>query len=83
MSPQNTVILSLLRERPRTTGEFYKQYGIGRAASRIDELRKAGYVITTELIDVPTRRGDHARVARYALIKEPALPGIDNAKAAA
>jgi len=71
MSPQNTVLLHLLRQRPRTTGELFKQYGIGRAGARVLELRAAGYDIHTELVPVPTRYGEVTRVARYVLLAEP------------
>lgn len=69
MKPQCTLILSLLRKRPYTTGELWRSYGIGRPGSRIAELRQAGYDIRTALVPVPTRTGDVARVAQYTLVE--------------
>lgn len=41
--------------------------GCMRTAARINELRKVGFPIKTEMITVPVRDGKTARVACYSL----------------
>lgn len=41
-------------------------FGCGRLASRICDLKKAGYDIKTELVTVKNRDGSKSRVARYS-----------------
>lgn len=48
--------------------EAREQFGIMRLASRIDELRREGWNVETEMI--PVGEGG-ARVARYSLGEEP------------
>ena len=48
--------------------EAREQFGIMRLASRIDELRREGWNVETEMISVGE---GGARVARYSLGEEP------------
>lgn len=41
--------------------------GCLRLGARIWELRYEGYNIVSEIVEVPTRRGGKARVARYRM----------------
>lgn len=42
-------------------------YGIMRLASRVDELRKAGHPIITEVVTGKNRYGEPTRWARYRM----------------
>lgn len=53
--PQTVRVLRRLQEGPATTGDFLRM-GIGRFGARIDELRRVGWEISTEL------RGEHEAV---------------------
>lgn len=47
--------------------EALKDLGVFRLASRISEMRKDGYQITSELVKVENRYGETCRVKRYSL----------------
>jgi len=62
---QTQAILTWLNNGPITPQDALQHIGCMRLASRIDELRKAGHTITTEMV---TSNGkEHAR---YHLSKE-------------
>lgn len=44
-----------------------QDYGIMRLASRVDELRKAGHPIVTEVVTGKNRYGETTRWARYRM----------------
>lgn len=50
-----------------TQGEAIQDYGIMRLASRIDELRKMGYPIQTEMVRGRNRYDEETRYARYRM----------------
>jgi hypothetical protein len=50
-----------------TSMEGQNELGIARTASRICDLRKAGYNIVSEWVTVKDRYGDDCRVKRYSL----------------
>ena len=50
-----------------TSAEAMNEYGIMRLASRIDELRKAGYSIQTEMVKGRNRYDEETRYARYRM----------------
>ena len=50
-----------------TSAEAMTEYGIMRLASRIDELRKAGYPIQTEMVKGRNRYDEETRYARYRM----------------
>ena len=50
-----------------TQGEAIQDYGIMRLASRIDELRKLGYPIQTEMVKGRNRYDEETRYARYRM----------------
>lgn len=63
-------LLLLLRQGPQTTYTLRK-HGIAQCAARIFHLRALGHVITTEKVSAVDSDGyEHARVARYCLVKE-------------
>ena len=55
-------ILNHLEHAPLTQLEALRKYGCMRLPSRIDELRKAGHPITTQMIT-----HNRKRIARYSL----------------
>lgn len=52
--------------------EAMRDLGIMRLASRITDLRRAGYAIVREMVEVINRYGQKTRVARYSLSAEVA-----------
>ena len=52
-----------------TQHEALANYGVARLASRIDELRQAGYPIVTERVDGVNQFGEKCHWARYSLRK--------------
>lgn len=53
-----------------TPMEAIKDYGIMRFASRISDLKKAGYIIITTMVEGYNRLGEKTRYAEYRLEKE-------------
>ena len=49
--------------------EAEKEYGIARLASRINDLRRQGYAIQSEMIVGKNRREETAHFARYRLVE--------------
>jgi hypothetical protein len=65
---QRTLVLQHLQRGGTLTAlQALDLYGIGRLAARIEELRRAGYDITTEMVATP----GGARVAEYRLVEKP------------
>ncbi len=52
-----------------TSMEAFKEYGATRLSAIIFKLRHQGYRISTEIIQVDTRYGRKANVAKYTLQK--------------
>ena len=50
-----------------TPFEALQEYGIMRLASRITDLKKAGYVIITNMVSSYNRFGEKVRYASYSL----------------
>ena len=72
MSPQCLMLLTHFDECGSiTSDEARGRYGIARCASRINELRKAGYDIRTEMEKGVNRFGDTVRYGRYFLRRNP------------
>jgi len=69
---QVEAILDWLQTRPITPQEALQSIGCMRLASRIDELRKQGFVIVTEMV-----RKNGKEYAKYHLSKE-VRHGIDS-----
>lgn len=54
-----------------TQFEALQDLGVMRLASRISNLKKEGYRITDEWVDVKNRFGETCRVKRYKLEAQP------------
>jgi len=65
---QSMRILNYMRDHGSITqDEASKKLGVMRLASRISELKKNGYVITSKMVRVKNRYGETCRVKRYSL----------------
>ena len=53
--------------------EAWKELGVMRLASRISDLKKQGYPITSKVETVKNRFGENCYVKRYCLWEEKAL----------
>jgi len=53
------------------------QFGIGRLAARIKELKLAGYLIVSEMIEVDKASGGKANVARYSMPEAMKQGGLE------
>ena len=68
---QNERVVAYLKEFSSITPlEGMRDLGIYRLPSRIYDLRKKGYLIKSEWVDVPTRWGTTTRVKSYSLMEE-------------
>lgn len=68
---QKHELLQWLKREPITPIQALAHIGIFRLASRINDLRNDGNVISTELIDIHGGR----RVARYTLVRTCLING--------
>lgn len=50
-----------------TQGEAYAEYGIARLASRINDLKKKGFIITSETVTGKNRYGEATHFSLYRL----------------
>ena len=50
-----------------TQGEAYSEYGIKRLASRINDLKKKGFIITSETVTGKNRYGEDTHFSLYRL----------------
>jgi hypothetical protein len=67
MSPQCQSLLDYLTRRGSITpNEALSELGIGRLSARVLDLKRSGFGIETEIIEVSTRHGT-AKVARYSI----------------
>lgn len=64
---QQTKVLNYMRTHGSITAREALSFGCMRLASRITDLKKRGYIIDREMIEVTTADGGKARVARYTL----------------
>lgn len=63
-------VLAALKFVPLTQAVAAQQFGVGRLAARIRELRERGHSIHTETVTDENRFGERVRYARYHLITE-------------
>ena len=64
---QQERLLERLRKGPITPMEAWSELAIYRVGARVHQLRKDGYSIDTELVEVVNRYGEKCRVAEYRL----------------
>lgn len=68
MKPSSRAVLDYLRDHPEgaTSRDVWLAVGCSRLAARIDDLKRDGYAIDSELVTVQVGERT-ARVARYVL----------------
>jgi len=69
MDTQCNLLLERLKRGPITPLEALNESGIMRLGGRIYDLRQAGHDIRKEMVEVHTRNGGKAHVARYTLLE--------------
>ena len=66
---QTEKILNYMTEHGSITARQAYKMGIMRLASRISDLRVAGYCIKTENVKVKNRDGSHSHIAKYSMME--------------
>lgn len=66
---QTEKILNYIEEHGSITARQAYKMGIMRLASRISDLRVAGYRIKTENVKVKNRDGSHSHIAKYSFME--------------
>ena len=69
MSDEMAVLMFIKEHGSITTKQAFEELGCTRLSGRVFDLRKHGYNIRTDVIEVPKRGGKTARVARYILME--------------
>ena len=77
MTQQERVLKYLQDFGSITQLEALRDLGVMRLASRISDLRQAGYKIETETIHSENRYGKPTHYAKYILNKEPVQTRMD------
>lgn len=72
MAQTDRILAHLKSEGTLRPFEAWRELGIYRLASRINDLRKAGHKIKTKKIEVVNRWGETAYIAEYSLETENA-----------
>lgn len=68
---QNQRILDYMDENGWITQlEAIRELGVMRLASRVSDMRKRGYKITSEMIPVKNRYGETCHIKRYRMMEE-------------
>lgn len=68
---QREKILQYMNEYGSITPlEALREFGCMRLASRISELKRMGFVISSVMETAKTKKGEEVRYARYRIIKE-------------
>jgi hypothetical protein len=68
------IMRRLHRGETLTRRDALLEFGCGRLAARINELRDEGHPIETTMVDVKSADGSTARVARYSLPQREEVP---------
>lgn len=63
----NQILAFLSEGKPLTPLLALEKFGCFRLAARINDLRRSGYLISTENITVTNRQGEESKVAEYRL----------------
>lgn len=71
MKGQNLLIHTYLQKGNKLTqNEALSLFGVGRLASRINDLKEMGHPIHAEMITVKNRSGKDVRIAQYSLVQK-------------
>lgn len=67
---QTEAVLNYMEKHGSITQRIAEdELGIMRLASRISDLKAAGFHITKKMVTVPTRYGGKTKVAEYSLVQ--------------
>jgi len=72
MTQNERVFDHLLTSGPLQPFQAWRELGVYRLASRINDLRKAGHKIQTKKVEVVNRWGESSYIAEYSLELEDA-----------
>lgn len=64
---QRDVVLRHLKRRPITQAQAWERYGISRLASVIEDLRRSGEFIWTEMLETRSKTYGPTKYARYRM----------------
>lgn len=64
-------IIAFCNEHGSITQRQAYKIGIYRLAACIFDMKKAGYLIDTELLRVKNRDGSFSRIAKYTILRSP------------
>lgn len=67
MTQEDRLINYLYEHKTITALEAIEDLGILRLASRVSDLRRRGYQITSKMIKVKNRFGETCRIAEYSI----------------
>lgn len=68
MTQEDRLINYLYEHKTITALEAIEDLGILRLASRVSDLRRRGYQITSKIIKVKNRFGETCRIAEYSML---------------
>lgn len=71
---QCEIVLNYIEEHGSITARQAYKLGIMRLASRISDLKKAGFDIKSDTVKVKCRDGSVSYVSRYSMNKKEAKP---------
>ena len=71
---QCEIVLNYIEEHGSITARQAYQLGIMRLASRISDLKRAGFDIKSDTVKVKCRDGSVSYVSRYSMNKKEAKP---------
>jgi len=70
LSKHDMILAYMQKGNAITQGEALAMFWCGRLASRICDIKEAGYAVDSKLIKVLDRDGKECRVAQYRLIEK-------------
>lgn len=74
---QIQMVLDVLKSGDSITSmEAFNEFGITRLSSIIYDLRKKGYEIASENIEITNRFGNKVQFARYRLVGQAEIEGV-------
>lgn len=74
-SQNRTVLKALQQHAYITSAEAFSDFGIGRLAARVNDLKKRGVPIQKVMVRFTSRSGHPGRYAKYYLEKEETQTG--------
>ena len=69
-------IVNFITEHGSITDRQARKLGVGRLASRIWDLKNAGFKIKSELIKVKNSDGSYSRVGNYSVLKASEVSNV-------